>query len=79
MGARELTADLDDLGGAFPLSEHDFRETDAAEPVEVERVVGRLHAADHTGPGAGSREPEADGLLRVPGYRLPATERSSWS
>ena len=75
MGARELAADFGDLRGAFPLCEHDFREADASEPIEVERVVGWLHAADHTGTEAGSREPEADGSLLATGCRLTATER----
>jgi hypothetical protein len=44
--AGELAADLGDLDGAFSLCEHDFGETDAAEAVEVERVVGSLHGGD---------------------------------
>lgn len=50
MGARELAADLGDLGRAFPLREHDFREADSAEAVEVERVVGGLHGGDDIRP-----------------------------
>ncbi len=46
MRARELPADLGDLRGAFSLCEHDFREADAAEAVEVERVIRRLHGGD---------------------------------
>ena len=75
MGARELPADLGDLHRAFSLCEHDFRKADAPEPIEVERVVGSLHAADHTGMEAGSREPGADGSLLANGYRLTAIER----
>ena len=46
MRARELAADFRDLRGALSLCEHDFREADAPEAVEVERVVGRLHGGD---------------------------------
>jgi len=44
VGARELPADLRDLGGALALSEDDLREADAALAVEVEGVVGPAHA-----------------------------------
>ena len=45
MRPRELPADLDDLRGSLPLSQHDLGKTDAAHPVEVEREV-LLHAPD---------------------------------
>jgi hypothetical protein len=48
VSARELAADLGDLDRTFPLCEHDFREADASEPIEVERVVGGLHGGDDT-------------------------------
>ena len=43
---RELPADLRDLDRRFPLAQHDFRESDAPQAIEVQRVVGRLHARD---------------------------------
>ena len=43
VGARELAADLGDLGGRLAFCENDFREPDAAQTIEVERVVGSLH------------------------------------
>ena len=48
VGPRELAADLADLLDALALGEHDFRETDAAQPVEVERVVGSAHPSRHS-------------------------------
>ena len=50
MGSRELAADLRDLRSGFPVGEDDLRETDAPEPVEVEREV--------LGHGTGSYSPD---------------------
>jgi hypothetical protein len=43
VGAGELPADLGDLLGSLPLSENDFREPDAAQTIEVERVIRSGH------------------------------------
>ena len=48
VGAGELPADLRDLLGGLALRQHDLRETDAAQAVEIERVVRTEHLeTDH--------------------------------
>lgn len=46
MHPRELPANLDNLLGALALRQDDFGEAHAALAIEVERVVGALHAGD---------------------------------
>jgi len=43
VGARELPADLGDLRGRLPLRQNDLGESDAAQAVEIERVVAGRH------------------------------------
>jgi hypothetical protein len=48
VGAGELPADLRDLLGGLALRQHDLGESDAAQAVEIERVVGTEHLeSDH--------------------------------
>ncbi len=58
MGPRELPADFHDLLGGLALSEDDFREPDAPDAVEIERVIGAAHFASGSYPLAVSREGE---------------------
>jgi len=46
--AGQLSADLRDLLGSLALRQHDLGESDAAQAVEIERVVGTEHVEnDH--------------------------------
>jgi hypothetical protein len=46
VGARQLPADFGDLGGRLSLRQNDFRESDAAQTVEIQRVIRDGHWCD---------------------------------
>jgi hypothetical protein len=43
MGARQLPADFGDLSGRLSLRQNDFGESDAAQTVEIQRVIRGGH------------------------------------